>query len=165
MNITLIGMPLVGKSTVGRRLAKRLGYRFVDIDLIIEKESKLKLQDIIETSGEDKFLKMEEAAVLSLCKPFDSVISPGGSIIYSKPAIDFLKLHSIIIFLDAPFSAISKRAADYPRRGIIKRDAKNLEELFRQRRPLYLEFANTVLRVNSEASVDTTVDELLKKIF
>ena len=82
MNITLIGMAGVGKSVTGKELAKRLDYGFIDIDEIIEKKANLKLQQIIDDLGDDKFLAIEERTVLGLDKLENCIISPGGSVIY-----------------------------------------------------------------------------------
>ncbi|RLG14690.1 MAG: hypothetical protein DRN66_01430, partial [Candidatus Nanohalarchaeota archaeon] len=89
MNITLIGMAGVGKSFIGKHLAERLNCTFVDIDEVIEKKTSLTLQQIIDTHGEEEFLKIEERAILRLNGFNNSIISPGGSIIYSKKAMDF----------------------------------------------------------------------------
>lgn len=89
-NITMIGMPSSGKSTIGVLLAKRLGYSFVDVDIVIqEKEGRL-LKEIISTEGMDGFLAVENRvnAGLDVKK---SVIAPGGSVIYGAEAMEHLK--------------------------------------------------------------------------
>ena len=98
MNLTFIGMPASGKTTYGREVAKFLKFKFIDIDQEIENKFKLKLPEIIERIGEKNFLKEEEKAVLGLKKINYSIISPGGSVIYSKKAMRFLKKVSLIVF-------------------------------------------------------------------
>ena len=95
-NITMIGMPSSGKSTIGVLLAKRLGYSFVDVDIVIqEKEGRL-LKEIISTEGMDGFLAVENRvnAGLDVKK---SVIAPGGSVIYGAEAMEHLKEISEVV--------------------------------------------------------------------
>ena len=95
-NITLIGMPSSGKSTIGVLLAKRLGYSFVDVDIVIQEQEGRLLKDIIAEEGMDGFLKAEERvnAGLDVKK---SVIAPGGSVIYGAKAMAHLKEISEIV--------------------------------------------------------------------
>ena len=89
-NITLIGMPGSGKSTVGIVLAKMLGMDFVDTDLVIQQREGALLQQLIDRHGNEAFLDMEQAAICSVnCR--HSVIAPGGSVIYRQGSIDHLK--------------------------------------------------------------------------
>jgi shikimate kinase len=74
-NITLIGMAGVGKSVIGKELAKELLYRFIDTDELIEKKFNLKLQEIIDQWGEERFLEIEEQTILKLGKLEHSVLS------------------------------------------------------------------------------------------
>ncbi|MBQ9765508.1 MAG: shikimate kinase, partial [Lachnospiraceae bacterium] len=89
-NIILIGMPGCGKSTVGVVLAKNMGYRFIDADIVIqEREGKL-LSEIIDERGFDGFIKAEEDACLSIdCTK--SVIATGGSAVYGARAMEHFK--------------------------------------------------------------------------
>ena len=93
MNITLIGMSGVGKSRIGRELAYKVGYNFIDIDEIIERSSGKKLQEMIDELGNEKFLKIEEKAILGIGRVDNSVISPGGSSIYSERGYEFPENH------------------------------------------------------------------------
>jgi shikimate kinase len=136
-NITLIGMAGAGKSFIGQELAKRLGYDFLDIDRIIEQKAEMKLQKIIDSLGESKFLEFEEQSILALDNLKKCVVSPGGSAVYSAKAIAFLKEISIIILLTAPFRAIQERLGDMRNRGIIGLRDKDLKTLFDERTLLY----------------------------
>ncbi|MCK4502434.1 MAG: (d)CMP kinase, partial [Desulfuromonadales bacterium] len=82
-NIILIGMPGAGKSTVGVILAKRIGFHFIDTDLLIQSQEKCRLQQIIDTQGLAHFQKIEEQVLLDL-NTRHSVIATGGSVVYSK---------------------------------------------------------------------------------
>ena len=85
-NIIFIGMPAVGKSTVGVVIAKRLGYKFVDTDILIQESEGKLLKDIIADVGPDGFLKVEDR-VNAQVKAERTVISPGGSVVYCENAM------------------------------------------------------------------------------
>ena len=89
-NIVFIGMPAVGKSTVGIVVAKRLGMRFIDTDLLIQEQEGKLLREIIAEKGEEGFLEIENQVNASV-KAQNSVISPGGSVIYCKDAMKHYK--------------------------------------------------------------------------
>ena len=89
-NILMIGMPASGKSTIGVLLAKRLGYSFVDVDLVIQEKTGKLLKEIIAEEGDDGFLRVEEQANLDLDVE-KSVIAPGGSVIYEAKAMEHYK--------------------------------------------------------------------------
>ncbi len=149
MNITLIGMSGVGKSRIGELLAKKLTYGFVDIDRIIEKANNGKLQDLIDCLGYKKFLKLEENTILSIGAVSDSVISPGGSSIYSQRAMGFLKGISVVVFLDASLEEIKRRTVDFSGRGIVGLKEKGLERLFLERLSFYRRYADVIIDVNN----------------
>lgn len=166
MNITLIGMPLAGKSTVGKILAEVLGYDFIDTDKIIEEMTGYKLQDILDEFGEHHFLAIEEQAVLSLESIDNTIISPGGSIIYSAKAMGWLKEISTVIFLDISFETIAHRVTGYPRRGIITMASTDIKSLFEERLPLYLKYADKTIHVDDNAkpvSVAGIIIEYVRK--
>ena len=97
-NITLIGMPASGKSTVGVILAKRLGFSFVDVDLIIQESENRLLKEIIAEEGLERFLEIENQINAQL-EAFRSVIAPGGSVIYGEQAMKHLKDISLVVYL------------------------------------------------------------------
>lgn len=108
MNITLIGMPGAGKSSIGKKLAEELHYSFIDADETIKKNTGLKLQDIIDRYGETAFLEMEQRVIMDLAITDKLVICTGGSVVYSEKAMHFLKKNSIIIFLNAELKTLKK---------------------------------------------------------
>ena len=165
MNITLIGMAGVGKSALGEELAKRLNYKFLDIDELIEEKTKLKLQEIIDSSGEDEFLKIEEKAVLALGELDRCVISPGGSVVYSKAAMGFLKKNSIVVFLDAPFESINARITNRAIRGIVGLKRKNLKAIFEERLPLYKKYADITIEMPADFNINVTIGNIVQGVF
>ncbi|MBW2519136.1 MAG: AAA family ATPase, partial [Deltaproteobacteria bacterium] len=99
LNITLIGMPGAGKSTVGVVLAKRLGYHFLDTDLLIQAEVGQRLQEIIYKRGMDRFKALEKHLLCGL-QVRQTVIATGGSAIYSGKAMAHLQSLGQIVYLD-----------------------------------------------------------------
>ena len=96
-NITMIGMPSSGKSTVGVLLAKRLGFSFIDVDIVIQEEEGKLLKEIIKEQGLDGFMEVENRVNAGL-RANRAVIAPGGSVIYGKEAMDKLKNSRVAIF-------------------------------------------------------------------
>ena len=114
-NITMIGMPSSGKSTIGVLLAKRLGFSFVDVDIVIqEKEGRL-LKEIIAQEGMDGFLKVEERINAGLDVTL-SVIAPGGSVIYGEKAMEHLKEISEVVYLKMSYEEMENRIGNGPGR-------------------------------------------------
>jgi shikimate kinase len=162
MNITLIGMPGAGKSFVGKKLAEKLNYKFIDVDNIIEEKTKLKLQELLDKYGEDKFLEIEEKTVLELGEIDKCVISPGGSIIYSEKTMNFLKKISKIVFLYDTFENLNKRIKDKETRGMIGLKAKSFKDLFEERMVLYKKYADITVNIPEDLNADVVVEEILK---
>ena len=107
-NVTLIGMPGSGKSTVGVLLAKALGYGFLDVDLVIQHREGELLQDIIDTKGVDYFLEREEEAVCSVsCERY--VIAPGGSAVLREKGAQHLKSLGPVVYLNVPVEELARR--------------------------------------------------------
>ena len=166
MNLTLIGMSGVGKSRIGKLLATKLNYTFLDIDRAIENENGKKLQDLVDCLGDEEFLRLEEIAIIGIGKTSNSVISPGGSSIYSERAMKFLKSISKIFFLNASLQEIKRRTADFTERGIVGLKEKGLERLFVERLPLYKKYADFTIDVKDyeiEAVVNLIIEMVCPK--
>lgn len=145
-NITLIGMPASGKSTVGVLLAKRLGYSFVDVDILIQEQEGRLLKEIIEQEGMEGFLKVEDRVNRELDVQ-RSIIAPGGSVIYGTSAMEHLKAISTVVYLKLSYDAVEERLGDLTDRGVALKDGMSLRDLYEERTPLY------------EAYADITIDE------
>ncbi len=161
-NIVLIGMPGVGKSTVGVILAKVLGYQFLDADLVIQaREGKL-LRQIIDEVGTEGFIQVENRVNASLqCSR--TIIATGGSVVYGKEAMKHLKEIGTIVYLEVPFSTINKRLSDIKGRGVVLKDGQTLHDLYMERTPLYEKYAD--VRVSEEGlNVEETVECLVEKL-
>jgi shikimate kinase len=157
-NITLIGMPASGKSTVGVLLAKRLGYSFVDVDIVIQEQEGKLLKEIIAERGDDGFLEVENRINKEL-QVSHSVIAPGGSVIYGKEAMEHLKEISIVVYLKLSLNDVMERLGNLVDRGVVLKDGMTLEALYEERVPYYESYADiTIDETGLEAG--KIVDEL-----
>lgn len=157
-NITMIGMPSSGKSTVGVLLAKRLGFSFIDVDIVIqEKEGRL-LKEIIAEEGMDGFLEVENRINAGLEAKM-SVIAPGGSVIYGKEAMDHLKEISEIVYLKMSYEEMEKRIGNVVDRGVALKPGFTLRDLYNERVPYYEKYADIVIDEEGKTAGET-VDEL-----
>jgi shikimate kinase len=157
-NIILIGMPAVGKSTIGVLLAKRLGWSFLDTDLIIQVGESQKLQEIIDSRGMEKFCAMEERYVLSIsCKK--NIIATGGSVIYGKRAMEHLKSMGIVVHLDLAPQILDERLKNLSSRGVVMAKGQNIGGLYKQRHPLYIRYADMTIGCDG-LSMDEIVNQI-----
>ncbi|MEY8356268.1 shikimate kinase [Lachnospiraceae bacterium 54-53] len=157
-NITLIGMPASGKSTVGVLLAKRLGYSFVDVDIVIQEQEGRLLKEIIAEKGQEGFLEVENRINAGL-RVQHSVIAPGGSVIYGKEAMEHLKEISTVVYLKLEYQEVEERLGNLVDRGVVLKDGMTLRDLYEERTPYYEKYADITI---DEAGLDAgkTVDRL-----
>lgn len=159
-NIVLIGMPGVGKSTVGVILAKVLGYQFIDADLVIQKRENRLLHEIISEEGLDGFLKAEQNANVYIAQNEEkSIVATGGSVVYCEKAMQELKKTGRVIYLELEYDQLKKRLGNLKGRGVALKDGQDLRGLYEERIPLYEKYAD--LTVN-EKNLD--VEQTLQKI-
>ena len=144
-NITLIGMPGAGKSTIGIILAKNLAYGFIDTDVLIQINQQKSLQQIIDESDHLNLRKIEEREILKL-NIQNHVIATGGSAAYSEPAMRHLQNISHIFFLDVTFEELKKRIHNFKTRGIAKSKLQSFKDLFHERRKLYKKYAGITIK-------------------
>ena len=140
-NIVLIGMPGVGKSTLGVMLAKDLGYDFVDTDLQIQSRAKQTLAGLIQDHGYQA-LRALEAEVISSLNVQQTVIATGGSAVYSDAAMTHLGNGGHIIHLGCALSKLGQRIASMADRGIAAPPGQSLDEIEAERAPLYERYAD-----------------------
>ncbi len=140
-NVILIGMPGAGKSTVGVVLAKRLGYGFIDSDLVIQEHTGMLLHQIMEEKGIDGFLGVENDINASI-RTDKSVIATGGSAIYGKEAMAHLRSIGTVVYLKLELASIEERLGDLNERGVAVRDGQTLEDLYTERIPYYERYAD-----------------------
>ena len=153
-NITLIGMPGSGKSTVGVVLAKKLGYDFVDADLVIQARQGALLQELLDRHGLDAFLDMERNAIRSIaCRR--TVIAPGGSCVLRSGSMEHLKALGRIVYLRLGFSELERRITNLADRGIAFAPGQGLREVYDQRAPLYERWADLVVDADGQSLRET----------
>jgi len=157
-NLVLIGMPGAGKSTTGVLIAKELGKTFIDADLIIQERENALLQEIIDRVGFEEFLVIEESVLLDLDTD-NSVIAPGGSVIYSEKAVDHLKKKSLFVYLKVDYDEIKRRLNNIASRGIVFGEGKGLIDLYEERTVLYEKYADLVIECS-----DLSIEEVTKEI-
>lgn len=140
-NVILIGMPGAGKSTVGVVLAKKLGFRFVDSDLLIQEKHGKLLHELIKEHGVEGFWKIENEvnASINLEK---AVIATGGSAVYGKEAMEHLRRIGTVVYLQLPLAEIADRLGDLNARGVTLRAGQTLSDLYEERIPLYEKYAH-----------------------
>jgi shikimate kinase len=152
-------MPGSGKSVIGVLLAKCLGLRFVDTDLLIQEAEGRLLQDILETDGVEAFLRIEERVLRGL-RSSSSVISTGGSAVYSESAMTHLRSLGKTVYLELPCDELENRVKNITTRGIVMRKKQTLGELCLEREPLYARYADVTVDCSGR-SVEETLGDVL----
>ncbi len=159
-NIVLIGMPSCGKSTIGVVLAKMLGYRFVDSDLVIQERTNKLLCEIIEEDGLDAFNQIENDINASFHYE-KTVIATGGSVIYGTEAMEHLRTIGTVVYIELPFETLQDRIGDLNARGVSMKEDQSFFDLYWERKPLYEKYAD--ITVSTEGLSIREVVQLLKE--
>lgn len=157
-NITLIGMPGSGKSTVGVVLAKTLGYSFLDVDLVIQERQRKLLQELLNSLGTEGFLDLEGKTICSL-SPQKTVLAPGGSCVLRADAMAHLKSLGKVVYLHLSYEALEGRIHNLATRGIAFAPGQTLRDVYDQRAPLYARYADLTVEVDGQ-----TLDETLAAV-
>ena len=159
-NIVLIGMPSCGKSTVGVLLAKKLGYKFLDSDILIQERCGMLLHEIIESKGLDGFLKIEGEVNRSI-ETDRTVISTGGSVVYSDDAMKHLKSIGKVIYIKISYETLCMRLGDYVHRGVVMPKGYTLLDMYNERKELYEKYADFILDEGDD-SINKTLERIAK---
>lgn len=159
-NIVFIGMPASGKSTVGVVVAKRLGYKFVDTDLVIQEVEKRLLKEIIAEEGNEGFLRIEDRVNAGIQEE-RAVISPGGSVVYCENAMRHYKETGMIVYLHTSYETISNRLHNAKNRGVVLKDGQTLKDLYEERTALFERYAD--LTISEEGrDLEEIIEEVLR---
>jgi len=161
-NIIFIGMPAVGKSTVGVVVAKRLGKQFIDTDLLIQEQEKKLLREIIAEVGEDGFLKIENQVNRDIDVE-NAVISPGGSIVYCEEAMQHYKEIGTIVYLQASYQTIKQRIRNPKKRGVVLREGQTLKDLYDERCVLFEKYADIIVN-EDQCEIGDTIENVLEEL-
>jgi shikimate kinase len=159
-NIALIGFMAVGKSAIGRTLAKKLRRRFVDLDRVIERAEGSKVREIFEHKGEAYFRQLEKQALADVLEENNQVIATGGGVILDDQNLQILREKALLIGLSAEMDVLLARAGDATKRPLLQGSNRRekIEILLRQRAARYAQ---------AHVTIDTsnlTVDQVVKKI-
>ncbi|MFQ6806317.1 MAG: shikimate kinase [Lachnospiraceae bacterium] len=159
-NIVLIGMPGVGKSTVGVILAKELGYQFLDADLLIQKRENRLLKEIIEQEGVDGFIEIENQVNASI-EADRTVVATGGSVVYGEEAMAHLKKIATVIYLRLSYEELEKRLGNLKNRGVVLREGQTLKDLYEERIKLYEKYADLIVDEENKG-IEETLQAIVK---
>jgi shikimate kinase len=161
-NVVLIGMPTSGKSTMGVILAKILGYRFLDADIVIQEKEGKKLSKIIEEEGVDGFIEIENRINAGI-ETEKTVIATGGSVVYGKEAMDHYKNIGKVVYLKVDMDTLTKRLHNAKQRGVVMREGQSLVSLYNERSALYEKYADITIEEKDftmEEVIDITLEAL-----
>ena len=164
-NIILIGMPGSGKSSLGVVLAKKIGFGFIDSDLVIQQREGMTLERIIEKHGDAGFIQIENEVNCSI-SPHHTVIATGGSAVYGETAMEHFKDIGTVIYLEVDEIELEERVGSLKERGVVSNGKTTIDEIFEDRKNLYRKYADITLNLNGKSireSVDDIYDNLINK--
>lgn len=161
-NLIFIGMPAVGKSTVGVVVAKRLGKRFIDTDLLIQEQEGKLLREIIEEVGEKGFLKIENQVNRDI-NVENAVISPGGSVVYCDEAMQHYKEIGTVVYLSASYQTIKRRIRSPKKRGVVLREGQTFRDLYDERIQLFEKYADVTI-CEDGCQIEQTIETVLEAV-
>lgn len=159
-SIALIGMPACGKSTVGRLLAERLGMKFADCDIEIEKKCKMTVSEIFESRGEEYFRQEETKMLATLAKTDGAVISTGGGCVERPESMEKLG-GCITVYINRPLEMICKDA-DTAERPLLKDGTDRVFELFDRRAQLYKNYSD--IEILNVSTPDEAVEKIIAEV-
>ena len=161
-NLIFIGMPAVGKSTVGVVVAKRLGMKFIDTDLLIQEQEKKLLREIIADVGEEGFLKIENQVNRDI-NVENAVISPGGSVVYCAEAMQHYKEIGTVVYLKVSYQTIKRRIRDPIKRGVVLREGQTFRDLYEERIRLFEKYADITI-CEDGCRIEQTIEAVLHEV-
>jgi shikimate kinase len=134
--IFLVGFMGAGKTTVGPALAEAMGWKFADLDRLIEEREGQTVREIFERRGEPAFRRLEREAIAGCREMKDTVIALGGGAYMSEESRALLREMGLTVWLDCPLDICLPRISDDPARPLL-RSREEMQELFERRRPTY----------------------------
>ncbi|MCM8775883.1 MAG: shikimate kinase [Candidatus Omnitrophica bacterium] len=161
-NIYLTGMMGSGKSVTGKRLARLLGFGFIDLDGCIEQKTRSSISDIFETKGEAYFREIETECLEEVSKLSSQVVATGGGILLRASNIEGMRRSGIIVYLRTSMADLLRRLKEKDNRPLLKNGnlEENLNRIWRERRALYESICDFEVDTNGE-----TADSVAQKIY
>ncbi len=161
-NLTLTGMMGVGKSTIGKKLAKKLKYNFIDVDKLIEIKEGTSINLIFKNKSENYFRKLEQDIALTELKKYNSVISLGGGAFLNNSIRRYSKKHSTSFWLDVPIDILIKRLSKSRQRPLLykKNINETVKKIYFDRKKIYNE-ADFRIKCGTQKS-EIIVNEILR---
>ena len=154
LNISLIGMPSCGKTTISLELGKLLNKEVVDSDVLIEKEINMPISQFLNKDNENVFRDIESKAIDNISKQNNLIISTGGGVIKRKENIDYLRRNSIIIFIDRDLELLQTTSS-----RPLSNNKTDLQKLYNERYDIYVSSCDYIVKNNDE--LKSTIDEIL----
>ena len=164
-NVYLVGLMGTGKTTIGKALARRLAYHFVDTDHEVEARTGVGLPTIFEIEGEDGFRRREAQVIAELADLDAQVVATGGGAVLRPENRQNLRASGLVIYLDVPLPTLHERTRHDKKRPLLQVSdpRQRLRELHAQRDPLYREVADLVVS-GSRITVQSVLNLLIKKV-
>ncbi len=156
-NIYLVGLMGVGKSTVGKKLASRMGVSFIDCDQELERRNGVTVTTIFDIEGEAGFRKRETRLLEEFVEKDMGIIATGGGVVTQEINRILLKQKGCVIYLNASVDLLWSRLRYCKNRPLLETDnpKERLQMLFNQRDPLYREVADTIVDVGKGSALNT----------
>ena len=162
--IALVGMMGAGKTTVGRRLASKLGRDFIDSDEEVEKAAGMSIEEIFSLHGESDFRSGEERVITRLLKQGGIVLGTGGGAFLNPQTREHIKALAVSVWIKADFELLFARVARRTNRPLLKtaNPRETLAKLIDQRYPIYAEADLAV--VSRDIPQDQVADEIMREL-
>lgn len=154
LNISLIGMPSSGKTTISLELKTLLNKEVVDTDLLIEKEINMPISSFLTKDTEKEFRDIESSVIEKISKQNNLIISTGGGVIKRQENIDYLRRNSIVIFIDRDLELLQDTSS-----RPLSNNKNDLQKLYNERYNIYVSSCDYIVKNNSE--LKSTINEIL----
>jgi len=165
-NVALIGFMGVGKTAVGKALAKKLNRKFAELDLLIEQKAGKSIPEIFQQDGESAFRELEIEVTKEIAREKYLVIACGGGVVLNKINIDRLREESRIVYLTASPGVILKRiSGEGGERPLLKGDnpSSTIQGLLRFRKPFYERAADITINT-SRLDINAVAEQIIEKL-
>lgn len=147
MNIIIIGMPNSGKTTIAYELARKIGYKTVDTDKMVEHAAGMSINDIFKKHGEEEFRRMETEVCREVAKLDKRVVATGGGTVTREENMELLKKHGYVIYLERPLEFL-KTNLDTSKRPLLREEGDPMTKLYEERQPLFKKYQDMTMKTD-----------------